>query len=43
MAQPFGTMTHLDATHVLHLKHPRAVAMAEALAAFFARHPVKAP
>ena len=30
-----------DATHVLHVQHPRAVA--EALAAFFARHPVKAP
>lgn len=30
-----------DATHVLHVEHPRAVA--EALAAFFARHPVKAP
>jgi 3-oxoadipate enol-lactonase len=30
-----------DATHLLHVEHPRAVA--EALAAFFARHPVKAP
>jgi pimeloyl-ACP methyl ester carboxylesterase len=30
-----------DATHLLHVKHPRAVA--EALAAFFARHPIKAP
>jgi pimeloyl-ACP methyl ester carboxylesterase len=30
-----------DATHLLHLQHPRAVA--EALAAFFARHPLKAP
>jgi 3-oxoadipate enol-lactonase len=30
-----------DATHLLHVQHPRAVA--EALAAFFARHPLKAP
>ena len=30
-----------DATHLLHVEHPRAVA--EALAAFFARHPLKAP
>lgn len=30
-----------DATHLLHVQHPRAVA--EALAAFFARHPFKAP
>jgi pimeloyl-ACP methyl ester carboxylesterase len=30
-----------DATHLLHVEHPRAVA--EALAAFFARHPVKMP
>ena len=30
-----------DATHLLHVEHPRAVA--EALAAFFAQHPVKAP
>ena len=30
-----------DATHLLHVEHPRAVA--EALAKFFARHPVKAP
>lgn len=30
-----------DATHLLHVEHPRAVA--EALAAFFARHPIKAP
>jgi len=30
-----------DATHLLHVEHPRAVA--EALAAFFARHPFKAP
>ncbi len=30
-----------DATHLLHVEHPRAVA--EALAAFFARHPVKVP
>ncbi|PWU24254.1 MAG: alpha/beta hydrolase [Candidatus Rokuibacteriota bacterium] len=30
-----------DATHALHVEYPRAVA--EALAAFFARHPVKAP
>jgi 3-oxoadipate enol-lactonase len=30
-----------DATHLLHVEHPRAVA--EALATFFARHPVKAP
>jgi pimeloyl-ACP methyl ester carboxylesterase len=29
------------ATHLLHVEHPRAVA--EALAAFFARHPVTAP
>lgn len=28
-----------DATHLLHVQHPRA--MAEALAAFFARHPLK--
>ena len=27
-----------DATHLLHVQHPRA--MAEALAAFFARHPI---
>ena len=30
-----------DATHLLHVEHPRAVA--EALAAFFARHPLRAP
>jgi pimeloyl-ACP methyl ester carboxylesterase len=30
-----------DATHLLHVQHPRAVA--EALAAFFARHPQGAP
>lgn len=30
-----------DATHLLHVQHPRAVA--EALAAFFARHPLRAP
>jgi pimeloyl-ACP methyl ester carboxylesterase len=30
-----------DATHMLHVEHPRAVA--EALTAFFARHPLKAP
>jgi pimeloyl-ACP methyl ester carboxylesterase len=30
-----------DATHLLHVQHPRAVA--EALAVFFARHPIKAP
>lgn len=30
-----------DATHLLHVEHPRAVA--GALAAFFARHPLKAP
>jgi pimeloyl-ACP methyl ester carboxylesterase len=30
-----------DATHLPHVEHPRAVA--EALAAFFARHPIKAP
>jgi 3-oxoadipate enol-lactonase len=30
-----------DATHLLHVQHPRAVA--EALAAFFARHPIRAP
>jgi 3-oxoadipate enol-lactonase len=30
-----------DATHLLHVEHPRVVA--EALAAFFARHPIKAP
>jgi pimeloyl-ACP methyl ester carboxylesterase len=30
-----------DATHLLHVEHPRA--MAEALAAFFARHPLKTP
>ena len=30
-----------DATHLLHVQHPRSVA--EALAAFFARHPLKAP
>jgi pimeloyl-ACP methyl ester carboxylesterase len=30
-----------DATHLLHVEHPRAVA--EALAAFFARHPSKTP
>ena len=30
-----------DATHLLHVQHPRAVA--KALAAFFARHPFKAP
>jgi pimeloyl-ACP methyl ester carboxylesterase len=30
-----------DATHLLHVQYPRAVA--EALAAFFARHPFKAP
>jgi pimeloyl-ACP methyl ester carboxylesterase len=30
-----------DATHLLHVEHPRAVA--EALAAFFARHPVRTP
>jgi pimeloyl-ACP methyl ester carboxylesterase len=30
-----------DATHLLHVQHPRAVA--EALASFFARHPFKAP
>jgi 3-oxoadipate enol-lactonase len=29
------------ATHLLHVQHPRAVA--EALAAFFARHPLRAP
>ena len=30
-----------DATHLLHVQHPRAVA--EALAAFFVRHPFRAP
>ena len=30
-----------DATHLLHVQHPRAVA--EALAAFFARHPFRTP
>jgi pimeloyl-ACP methyl ester carboxylesterase len=30
-----------DATHLLHVQHPRAVA--EALAVFFVRHPVRAP
>jgi 3-oxoadipate enol-lactonase len=30
-----------DATHLLHVEHPRAVA--EALAGFFARHPFRAP
>jgi pimeloyl-ACP methyl ester carboxylesterase len=30
-----------DATHLLHVQYPRAVA--EALAAFFGRHPIKAP
>jgi pimeloyl-ACP methyl ester carboxylesterase len=30
-----------DATHLLHVEHPRAVA--EALAAFFGRHPFRAP
>ena len=30
-----------DATHLLHVQHPRTVA--EALAAFFARHPLKVP
>jgi pimeloyl-ACP methyl ester carboxylesterase len=30
-----------DATHLLHVEHPRAVA--EALAAFFARHPIETP
>jgi pimeloyl-ACP methyl ester carboxylesterase len=30
-----------DATHLLHVQHPRVVA--EALAAFFARHPLRAP
>jgi len=30
-----------DATHLLHLENPRG--MAEGLAAFFARHPIKAP
>jgi 3-oxoadipate enol-lactonase len=30
-----------DATHLLHVQHPRAVA--EAVAAFFARHPHGAP
>jgi 3-oxoadipate enol-lactonase len=30
-----------DATHLLHVEHPRAAA--EALAAFFARHPLSAP
>jgi 3-oxoadipate enol-lactonase len=30
-----------DATHLLHVQYPRAVA--EALAAFFARHPLRAP
>jgi pimeloyl-ACP methyl ester carboxylesterase len=30
-----------DATHLLHIQHPRVVA--EALAAFFARYPLRAP
>jgi pimeloyl-ACP methyl ester carboxylesterase len=34
-------LVHPDATHLLHVEHPRAVA--EALAAFFARHPFGTP